>query len=295
MRINWVQLFGILALFMPFQMAHAATNWPEALREQLLRINTVEWRLRQAANPSCPAHSAGFGWAIDHLGAYAESDRSFVQASTGLGYLPQIIAIADGSPAQLADFHVSDEIQSINGVPLDQIFPDLENGSLIADRFVSLTEKLPVGVPSQFGIIRNGQHHTISVSPISTCAARIYLKIKNGIDAYSDADGIALSTGFMQFTRNDDEVALIAGHELAHIVLRDELSRNNIRGKDKEDAADKLGAHLALCAGYNPTIALDYWRRFDKQDWIGMFRSWDHRSSKSRLKMLQKFTSSDTC
>lgn len=295
MRLNFSHILSLAAIFLPAQTAHAASSWPQALQEELARANAVEWRLGQAANSTCPGHSAGFGWAIDHLGAYAESDRSFVQSATGLGRLPRIIAIAKGSPAELANFHVNDEIRSINGVNLDQIFPDLTDDSLIADRFVALVAQLPLDRPSNVGIVRDGQNLSLSVLPISTCSARIYLKIKNGIDAYSDAEGIALSTGFMQFTKNDDEVALIAGHELAHIVLGDELARDKIRGKNKEDAADKLGAHLALCAGYNPALALDYWRRFDKHDWIGMFRSWDHRSAKSRLKMLQNFTSTDTC
>ncbi|RKF23147.1 hypothetical protein D6851_01230 [Altericroceibacterium spongiae] len=288
-------LASLILALSPAQAQSAPPAWPVVLQQQLARINEVEWRLGQVAKDDCPAQSAGFGWAIDHIAAYSEDDRALVRKTTGLGNSLQIIAIAPDSPAANADFHVNDQIQSINGVRIEKIFPEIEKDSLIADRFVAMIDQLPVDRPASFGVLRNGQPINIRVQPKKTCSARIFLKIKDGIDAYSDANGVALSTGFMQFTRNDDEVALIAGHELSHIILGDELDRKRIRGKKKEDAADKLGAHLALCAGYDVNLALDYWRRFDEQDWLGMFRSWDHRSAKSRLRMLKEFTQKDTC
>jgi hypothetical protein len=66
-----------------------------------------------------------------------------------------------------------------------------------------------------------------------------------------------VTSGFVRFARSDDELALVVSHELAHRLD----SPSTIPGPEGEVRADLLGLHLAALAGYDISIAPDFWDR----------------------------------
>ena len=103
----------------------------------------------------------------------------------------------------------------------------------------------------------------------------------------------------LAFLRNDDELAIVLGHELAHQILghppmRDAdglLAAFGINAGEiwrREAEADRLGLRLAAAAGYDLSAAIPFWRRYlRKYDWYPqLFRS--HPSLKAREKIVRE-------
>lgn len=95
---------------------------------------------------------------------------------------------------------------------------------------------------------------------------RIILIQDNLPEAYVYPDGvIALTTGLVNLAKEDDEIAFVIGHEIAHVVkghLKQEtvlrlLSNTYLPGDARcEIEADIGGILYAKTAGYNPTSAI---------------------------------------
>ena len=103
------------------------------------------------------------------------------------------------------------------------------------------------------------------------------------IDACVYPDGtIVITTGLINVSQSDDELAFVIGHEISHIMLRDYsikplpaiLDNSGLPGHlSREIVADLKGMYLAEKAGYNPyasikiltRIATDFDTFFEKR------------------------------
>ena len=142
------------------------------------------------------------------------------------------------------------------------------------------------------------------------------------INAGATFDKIVVSTGMLRFVRSDAELALILGHELAHItqghVSRRAMNTSllglgsqvanalypgiglltgqvgqlflNRYNQDQEREADVVGLRYAFAAGYNPRAAAQVMRRMAHEEphtaTAGFFSS--HPSSLERADDLQR-------
>lgn len=91
----------------------------------------------------------------------------------------------------------------------------------------------------------------------------------DNINAYATSEMIVLHRGIIDFTKNDHELAMIIGHEMAHYYLHHVHFDPPIQGLDKvvydkqaELNSDKLGAFIAMQAGYDVCKGREVWRRF---------------------------------
>ncbi|ULQ58897.1 M48 family metallopeptidase [Brucepastera parasyntrophica] len=131
---------------------------------------------------------------------------------------------------------------------------------------------------------------------------QIYLDNTDDINAFALPNGaVIVNKGFIDFCRNDDELALAIGHEIAHITLQhaleqakqalasqtivDQLNKhigytsnaeaqafNKLFGlgggmallkfsRDDEREADRAGAIYAASVGYNTIVGYNFWTR----------------------------------
>lgn len=82
-------------------------------------------------------------------------------------------------------------------------------------------------------------------------------------NAYAAYDGrVYVTKGLIDKAQNDDELALIIGHELAHVLLGHVKPGNKKDNRLREMHADKLGMFLAMKAGYNPCKAVAVYARW---------------------------------
>jgi Zn-dependent peptidase ImmA (M78 family) len=71
------------------------------------------------------------------------------------------------------------------------------------------------------------------------------------INAYTDGNAVYVNQGIINQFDNDDEAALVLGHEIAHILLGHTSLQMPVPQTIKEAQADKYGAFLAMKSGYD--------------------------------------------
>ncbi len=82
------------------------------------------------------------------------------------------------------------------------------------------------------------------------------------VNAYATEGVIVVYSGLADFVKNDDEMALILAHEVAHVILRHMSTpeEDTDETRKKEADADKYGAILMMQAGYDLCKGREFWR-----------------------------------
>lgn len=277
----------LVAPVSPVAAATAATPWPIEIRTQMSQIGALEYALRKSAGDLCALRNTASGIKIDYIEAYAAEDRPLVRRFTQLQDAPQVIEVAPDSPAQIAGVRPSDNILSINGVPVSEIRAKSASGELLADELEERLAATPEDQNVMLELSRDGQPLEIAFRGERLCATRFVLKTGEGITAFSDGRNVALSSKLADFAQNDDELAVFAGHELAHIIVRDGEAKDLRQRRAMEDRADALGADLMRCAGYDVERGLAIWRRYNRRDWLRWMRDSTHRKVPDRIRRIE--------
>lgn len=286
-----------MALLLAFPArAHANDlEWPVRLRHDMARLVQIEWHLRSASGSSCARQGADIGVVFDDRRAYDKRDWSLLHDILKMGEVPVVAAVAKGGPADAAGLRASDEVLSIGGVPVEDIAGTRNAGNLVAEALLAEIAERPAGVPLAIDIRRGGAPFRLRLSPVRHCAARLVLVTDRGVNAYSDQSNVAITTGLVTFARTDDELALAAGHELAHIIHGDRKGGGISARRRMEDLADERGLRLLECAGYNGAAALGLFERLGSRDWLGFLRAPTHRSFAKRVERLRQTAPSGIC
>lgn len=107
---------------------------------------------------------------------------------------------------------------------------------------------------------------------------------KSVINAYNNGQEVVIFTGIIDYTKNDDEIALILGHEIAHGMLRHtyfkEFRSSPYEISVAEGNTDKMGAVYIMKAGYDICKARNLWLRMGKED--GNYQGGDHPTAAYR-------------
>ncbi|WP_374413536.1 PDZ domain-containing protein [Novosphingobium colocasiae] len=270
-------------------------SWPKALRGQIVRLTEVGYRLNAAASPLCPRQAAATGITVDYIEAYPQASRALVSAELAMGGAPQVAAVAPGSPAQAAGVRAGDAILAIDGVTSTAMAAASPQPALLADQIEDRLAATPQGRRIALVLERDGAQVPVTIDPVQSCAARFLVKPEAGMNGFSDGINVALGSRLIAFARSDDEIAVVAGHELAHVVNADGDAGGLNRRRAMEDRADVLGTALARCAGYDVERGLDIWRRFRKTDVFGFLAVPEHRGWKARIANMQAQSLTGPC
>lgn len=210
-----------------------------------------------------------------------------------------VIGVIDSFVANVAGVKPGDVIKEINGKKikeLDQI-------------------KFESGKDTKIVIERGGANQQLAVKPIEMSYIRINTIASGVVNAYAKINKIEFTTGMVHFFKNDDELAIVMGHELAHLIsnhISESISVGALYGiaglltgpfapltfkslyapysRDNEREADYLGLIYANKAGYDIGKGVDLWKRFalemPKSRSKSFFRS--HPPSPERILRVKK-------
>ncbi len=226
------------------------------------RAMRVSDPIRIAAAPFCEDHLASV------LGIYTAKKATFehmiptdlpfekafaADAATrfDLTRQPKVLLVVPGLPAERAGVAPGDVVTRVHGkkltryVQVDSLRPkdDAEHLQLTLERGgvpieVSVESRLGCSTPSRFMFGTN-------VNAFATHFGR--------------NTGIYVFGGMLEFMESDDDLAVIMGHELAHMILK---HTQQMRATQKSEAdADYLGLYLAARAGFDVSEAVDVWDR----------------------------------
>lgn len=182
-----------------------------------------------------------------------------------------VIGIMDGSIADLAGIRQGDIIKEIDGKKIED------------SRHVAFK----AGKSSTVIVGRSGTRLSFNVKPKEIPYVRFRLKQTGNINAYAKFTGIQFTSGMVHFVEDDDELAIIMGHELAHLTskhLPKNISMAALCGtlggltgplapltakalyapysRKNEREADYIGLIYAHNSGYDIEKGAILWKRF---------------------------------
>ena len=267
------------------------------------RMATIAYRLTTSNAALCRALAPTPGWSIHSLAQYGPDYRPAARAAFGFETPFAIEALVPGAPAEKAGVAANDSLVAIDGTPVPGAMPSGAAASSAGrDATLAVIANEPADRPLSVTLEHDGQRRTVTVPRSPGCRSNFEVLLDEGMDA--SADGKVVQIGVRFFEKYaDDEVAVVAAHELAHNILNHrarldaakvsrgllaEFGRNGRLFRQTEDDADQLGLYLLYNAGYDPRTAVRFWRDHGGDVDGGLFRARTHRSASARAKRIEE-------
>lgn len=275
------------------------------LRPEDLRVAAMGYRLALDGRPLCPVLAPVSGLLLHHLAEYEAADRSALIAA-GLDRGPGVLAVVAGSPAAKAGLRAGDVLLTVNGAP----FPSETGIAAIKDseafrpRLESIDLQLIDALgrgPATLSVLRGGETLSLTVTAASGCPPRIRLARSAQKDAFILRGQVIVTTATLALAANDDELAFVIAHEMAHIILGHTrmlneagvprrgatrgMGRNGKLVRQTEREADQLGGRIMIAAGYDPGHGALILPRLGSGPRLGLFET--HDSDGDRIKAMQ--------
>jgi len=245
------------------------------------RVAGVAWRLARANADLCPVTRTRAGWSLQSASQYGPELRPLAEARYGLdGDLPGLLAAPEGSPAATAGLAPGDLILSVNGQPLSRGEGASESYDGLQANIVLLDEAAARG-PVQIRVRRAGEEREVIVRPVSACVYPTQVEVTGTLRSRADGRNIFISDGMVGIADDDDQLAFVLAHELAHAVLehRTQPDVTGVRGASNwaitlrrglslsaEADADRTGLFLLTRAGFDPYAAVEFLSRYEAAD-----------------------------
>jgi hypothetical protein len=179
---------------------------------QLHRLDTVAFRIATANVGYCK------DWVSAQIGLLAVTPQSlprkfkaFSAEALDLRWVrATVISVVDGSPAAAAGFKNGDELISFNDEPV----PVTGTPGWIGG-FLKFNGERPVKVV----LLRDDEFKTLEVKPVTACAVPVNLEISAVANAGASDTKIVVQSGILRIAQTDAQLALVVGHELAHVTM----------------------------------------------------------------------------
>ncbi|QPI75387.1 M48 family metallopeptidase [Sphingobium sp. Cam5-1] len=290
-----------IALAVPGPLASADVSPPfEAIRAVDAEMARLGRRLAVANASLCDRQEPSLGLMLHTPAQYARDVRAAAIRHFRFDGPIGIEAVVEGSPAAAAGIRADDTLMAVGPARFPPADPQARaNTSALADATRRIMA-LPVDRPLTLHLRRGGHDQERVVVPEPACRTRFEVVL--GPDFLAQADGEVVQIGSRFFADYPDWVVAPIAHELAHNVLR-HRERLEARGVDygllsgmgrnvgyfrqTELEADILSVSLLANAGFDPAIAVIFWRAFGPAH-DGGIRSRSHPAWKDRVRVIER-------
>ncbi len=239
------------------------------LRAADLRLATIAYRLMVANVALCDRRAGATGLVLHALDSYDSDVRADARRYFRFETPIAIEAVVAGSPAARAGAAADQSVAAIDGA-------STREGGLSLDEVRARLAAIPPRGALSLAVTSGGRAHRLTIAAVPACAGRAELKLTDDLNAATDGLVLQVNSAMLNVIGEDDELAALVAHELAHIVLRHperltaaHVSRGmfSIFGRNArlirrtEIEADRLSVVLLANAGYDPRAAVRLWRR----------------------------------
>ena len=212
------------------------------------RVAWLARRLLVANADQCLRQRWDFGLAAqrDRLPGAAGSALATAVSAEPEGF--RVVQLVPGSPAVRGGLQLKDQLIAANGQ--DWTSTGFALAFARADWAQAGAEQI------ELKIVRAGSTLTIPINAERACAIPVRLVPEMQLNASAAAGVAFINTGLEHAIPQDDQLATVMAHEIAHVILghRKLGAGSNDRAQMERDA-DALGVRLALRAGFDPHAA----------------------------------------
>lgn len=251
------------------------------LTRQDVRVADVAWRLALANADLCPVNRRRAGWTLQSANQYGDELRPLAASRYGLdGDLPGVLAVPADGPAAAAGLQRGDLILSVNGQPLQRGGAVRESYDGLQANITVLDQALARG-RVQLLVRRDGTERAVDLDSVLACAYPTQVEVNGALTGRADGRHIFISDGMANLAENDDQLAFVLAHELAHAVLEHRTQPDvvGVRGASNwaismrrglslsaEADADRMGLFLTARAGFDPYAAVEFLNQYEAAD-----------------------------
>ncbi|WP_257558118.1 M48 family metallopeptidase [Sphingobium sp. CFD-2] len=272
----------------------------EAIREVDAELAELGYRLAIANASLCDRQEPGLGLLLHTPDQYAPEIRKAAAAHFRFEGPLGVEAVMNGSPAAAAGIRADD---TLLGVAQIRFAPSNPRAKASTTALVEASRQimaLPPDRPLILHLRRAGIDQQRVVLPVPACRSRFELVLGSRFVAQADGEVVQIGSRFL--ADYPAWAAAPVAHELAHNILRHRerleaqgvrfgllsgIGRNVGYFRQTELEADILSISLLANAGFDPAIALSFWRAFGPAH-DGSLRSRSHPDWKARITVMER-------
>ena len=177
--------------------------------DQMSLVKSIGYRINSLNADICNKTDFNSGITYANENVIGLKIAKFFPSKLNLGSKVSIINIVENSPADKAGLTVGDIILELEGFT----FPEGKNAlKKISKHFKDFEEK----EIKKIKIDRNGQILKFDINQIKICNYPIIFTQDKIVNAYADGKSIIMTQGMVDYAKDDNEIALVIAHELAH-------------------------------------------------------------------------------
>jgi predicted Zn-dependent protease len=265
-----------------------------------VRVASVGDRL--ARSGGCDGVLSGPGWVLQDIAQYDPKLRRSARNTLQLGDRPTVVAMLPGSAAAKAGLRVGDQIETVG---TQAVSPTVQRGSAY-QRLGRVEDWIEDGLRSgevTVRVRRSGFSNPVRLAAEPGCPSRFQMQPGRQINAEADGRYVQVTGALVELTRNDDELALVLAHELAHNILGHRVrlkssgvSRGLFAGfrksgkltRQAELEADRMAFTLMARAGYDVRVAPEFWKRMERKSGPSFLSDGTHPSWRERIRLAEQ-------
>ena len=177
--------------------------------DQMSQAKEIGYKINSSNSDICNKVDYNSGITYANENNFGLKNLRFYPSNLNLGPQVSIIHIAENSPAYKAGLNVGDIILEFGDYELPKGKNALEK---ISKHFSNIEKQETTNIK----IDRKGEILDFNFSRTKICDYPIILTRDKIVNAFADGKSIIMTQGMMDYARDDNEVAIVIAHELAH-------------------------------------------------------------------------------
>ena len=245
------------------------------LAAQELRLATIAYRISTANVSSCPVREAMSGLVLHDLSRYDQSLRPAIANAFSLNGGIGVLGVVPGSAADLAGLRIDDEILKVGPYSVqDSEAYSRPKSFARMEQFERIMQSAMTYGVTELSIRRQGVQLRLPLRAAYGCGGKLTLSNSQTSNAWADGRNVLITTAMTGLSRNDDEIAFVIAHEMAHNMLGhvgDKGGKRGIFGSGRvrkgEIAADAFAVELMSTGGYQPAAGIAFLENARRRIW----------------------------